>query len=104
MAPFRGLTVPIRAIACRGWRWRSAMPDETCRAFDQPGLALDRNTLNRFVVGADPAPRKMTKAEIQALGDPFAALFAKGKIPRTAQQSIDFVKAAAPAGDPLREQ
>jgi hypothetical protein len=81
------------------------MADETCRAFDQSGLTLDSRSLNRFIVGADPAPRKMTSAEVKALGDPFATLvFAKGKIPRTAQQVIELVSAGVPANDPLKER
>lgn len=81
------------------------MPDETCRAFDQPGLSLDPKSLNRFIVGADARPRTMSRAEVRALGDPFATLvLAKGKIPKSAQQVVDMVSAAAPAGDPLSER
>lgn len=81
------------------------MPNETCGAFDEPGLALDAKSLNRFIVGADPAPRKMSAAEVKELGDPFATLLlAKGKIPKTAQQTVDMIKAAVPKKDPLREQ
>jgi hypothetical protein len=80
------------------------MADPTCALFDSAS-PLDRNTLNRFVVGADPAPRKMTGAEIRALGDPVATfLFAKGRIPRTAQQTVEMIKSAAPAKSGLKEQ
>ncbi len=83
------------------------MADETCMAFDEPDLVvgLDENALNRFVVGADPRPRKMTPREVKALGDLFAStFFAKGKIPRSAQQVIEGIKAAAPKKSPLRVQ
>jgi hypothetical protein len=80
------------------------MPDESCRAFDSVE-GIDDQTLNRFIVGADPAPRRMAPAEVKALGDPFAqTFFAKGRKPRTAQQVIDGIKAGAPAKSPLREQ
>jgi hypothetical protein len=73
-------------------------------AFDSVG-GLDASSLNRFIVGADPAPRRMTTAEVKALGDPFArAFFAKGKVPRTAEQVIDGIKASAPQKAPLRRQ
>lgn len=80
------------------------MPDETCMAFDQVER-IDPKTLNRFVVGADPRPRPMTRRQVKALGDAFArTFFAKGKIPRSAQQVIDGIKAAAPKKSPLRTQ
>ena len=80
------------------------MADETCRAFDSVG-GLDKNSLNRFLVGVDPAPRKMTPAEVRTLGDVFASLlFAKGKIPRSGQQVIEGLKDGVPASDPLRKQ
>ena len=79
------------------------MADPTCAVLGAAS-PLDPNTLNRFVVGADPAPRKMTSAEIRALGDPVASiLFAKGRIPRTAQQTVDMIRAGAPAGDPVKQ-
>jgi hypothetical protein len=80
------------------------MADESCGAFDSVEK-IDANSLNRFVVGADPAPRKMAPREVKALGDPFAStFFAKGKIPRSAQQVIDGIKASASAKSPLRRQ
>ena len=80
------------------------MADESCRAFDSVGKT-DANSLNRFVVGADPAPRRMASGEVKALGDPFAStFFAKGRIPRTAQQVIDGIKASVSAKSPLRTQ
>jgi hypothetical protein len=78
------------------------MPDETCRAFDSVA-AFDRNALHRFIVGADPAPRKMTTVEVNALGDPFASLlFARGKIPRSGEDVVDKIKTAVPTGNPLK--
>lgn len=80
------------------------VPDESCRAFDSVE-GLDAKSLNRFVVGADPVPRRMTSREVKALGDPFAlAFFAKGKIPKSAQQVVDGIKSAAPKKSPLRRQ
>jgi len=80
------------------------MADETCGAFDGVA-AINANSLNRFIVGVDPRPREMTVREVRALGDPFAtAFFAKGKVPRTAQQVIDGIKAAAPENGGLRRQ
>jgi hypothetical protein len=80
------------------------MPDESCRAFDS-AEGLDASSLNRFVVGADPAPRRMSPGEVRALGDPFAlSFFAKGKVPRSAEQVVDGIKAAASKKSPLRIQ
>jgi hypothetical protein len=80
------------------------MADESCGVFDSVG-GIDEDALNRFVVGADPAPRRMAPGEVKALGDPFArTFFAKGKLPRSAQQVIDGVKASVPAKSPLRKQ
>lgn len=80
------------------------MPDESCMAFDS-AEGLDANSLNRFVVGADPVPRRMSPREVKALGDPFAlTFFVKGKIPRSAEQVVDGIKAAAPKKSPLRIQ
>lgn len=79
------------------------MADPTCARFDSAS-PLDPNGLNRFVVGADPAPRPMKKAEMRVLGDPVASLFAKGKIPRTAEQTVEMVKDGAPRASELKEQ
>lgn len=80
------------------------MPDETCRAFDSV-TPFDPGAVHRFVVGADPEPRKMTSTEVKALGDPFASLLlARGKVPRSGQQLLEEVKAAVPNGDPLKRQ
>jgi len=47
----------------------------------------------------------MTPREVKALGDPFArTFFVKGKQPRTAQQVVEGIKAAAPKKSPLRVQ
>lgn len=76
------------------------MPDETCRAFDSVAL-FGASALHRLVVGADPEPRKMTPAEVKALGDPFASLLlARGKVPRSGEELVEKIKAAVPAGDP----
>jgi hypothetical protein len=79
------------------------MADETCGAFDSVP-ATDTKALHRFVVGVDPAPRKLTAAETRALGDPFATLLlAKGKFPRTAEAVIEGLRAAVPKGHALKE-
>lgn len=80
------------------------MPDETCMAFDavEP---FDPNVLHRFVVGADPVPRKLSAAETKALGDPFASLLlARGKVPRSGEQVVSMLQAAVPAGDALKRR
>ena len=80
------------------------MPDETCRAFDSVN-EFDQPTLHRFVVGADPRPRQMTKAEIGDLGDPFArVLLSRGKFPRSGEDVVVEIKAAVPKNDPLQRQ
>ena len=80
------------------------MADETCRAFDSQA-PFDPGAVHRFVVGADPVPRRMSPAEIKSLGDPFATLLlAKGKLPRTAEQVIGQLKSAAPKNGSLRTQ
>jgi hypothetical protein len=80
------------------------MPDETCRAFDSVA-PLDPNVLHRFVVGADPAPRKMSPVEVKALGDPFASLLlARGEVPRSGEELLAKIKAAVPGDDPLKKQ
>lgn len=80
------------------------MVDDSCGAFDSVG-SIDADALNRFVVGADPAPRRMSPAEVRDLGDAFAPLFrANAKIPRSAQQVVERIKAAAPKKGALRTQ
>lgn len=79
------------------------MANETCGVFDE--VSGVPNALHRFVVGADPAPRKMTAAETKALGDPFATLLlARGKFPRTAEAVINGLRAAVPKSHALKEQ
>ena len=80
------------------------MPDETCRAFDSVAPA-DPDLLHRFVVGADPATRKLTRAEAKALGDPFAVLLlARGRFPRSGEELVDGIRAAVPKGHALRQR
>src|ERR1700741_280013 len=81
---------------------RGPMATETCRAFDEVDLSNAR-ALHRFVVGADAAPRKMSAAEVKALGDPFAVLLlAKGKFPRTGEAVVEGLRSAVPANHALR--
>ena len=78
------------------------MPDETCMAFDSVA-PFNPNVLHRFVVGADPAPRAMSQAEIKKLGDPFASLLlARGVVPRSGEEVLAKIKAAVPKGSPLK--
>jgi hypothetical protein len=71
---------------------------ETCGAFDEVGQ-LETKALHRFVVGADAVPRKLTRAETKALGDPFATLLlARGKFPGTAEAVIDGLRRAVRRG------
>lgn len=82
------------------------MADESCRAFDSDVVSgLDPKALNRFVVGADPRPRPMSAREVKALGDALATtFFARGRIPRSAEQVVEGIKAAAPKKSSLRKQ
>src|SRR6266540_794292 len=80
------------------------MPDVSCMAFDSVA-PFDPNVLHRFVVGADPAPRKMSPAEVKELGDPFASLLlARGKVPHSGEELLAGIKAAVPQGSPLKKQ
>jgi hypothetical protein len=79
------------------------MTDETCGAFNTVA-AFDPNVLHRFIVGADPSPRPLSGADLTKLGDAFAALFAKGKAPKTGEEVLAMLKAAVPAKDPLKRQ
>lgn len=80
------------------------MPDETCMAFDSVE-PFDPEVLHRFVVGADAGPRRMSPAEVKALGDPFASLLlARGRFPRSGEELLDKIKTAVPKGDPLKTQ
>ena len=80
-----------------------AVADVTCRAFDSAPHG-DVDALHRFVVGADPAPVKLTRAEVRKLGDPFAELLlAKGKFPRNAEEVVDGIRAAVPKKHALKQ-
>lgn len=76
-----------------------------CRIFFRTH-GLDPNVVHRFVVGEDPQARAMSADEAAAeLGDPFATLLLlKGKFPKTAEEAVNAVVAAAPAGDKLRKR
>lgn len=72
-------------------------------AFDEVA-PFDPNTLHRFIVGADPVPRALSQAEVRALGDSFASLLlARGRVPRSGEQVLAMIKAAAPANSPLKK-
>lgn len=82
----------------------SPVPDETCAAFSHESLtALPEDTLHRFVVGEDTAPRLLNTEEIQSeLGDAFARLLLlQGVFPRTAQEVVTALNEATSAEDPL---
>jgi hypothetical protein len=77
-------------------------PRITCPMFDEVEPAPP-NVLHRFIVGVDQEPEQMSRAEVRALGDPFALLLlAKGKFPRTAEALVDGVRRAVPKGNALR--
>jgi hypothetical protein len=79
------------------------VPDETCMAFDSVA-PFNPSALHRFIVGADPAPRAMSAAEVKALGDPFATLLlARGRFPRSGEEILARIKAAVPANSPLKK-
>lgn len=80
------------------------MADETCRAFDSVA-PFNPNMLHRFVVGADQAPRPMSKAEVKQLGDPFASLLlARGNVPRSGEELLEGIRAAVKKGHPLKKR
>ena len=80
------------------------MADETCNAFNTVS-GLDPNGLHRFIVGTDPAPRKMAPAEVKGLGDAFASrLLAKGTFPRSGEEVLAKLKASGRGNDPLKRQ
>lgn len=76
-----------------------------CRRFFETH-DLDPKVIHRFVVGEDPEAKAMSAAEAAAeLGDAFATLvLLKGTFPKTAEETVKAVVAAAPAGDTLRKQ
>jgi hypothetical protein len=74
----------------------------TCTRFDEIA-PVDPKVLHRFIVGIDDAPQPMTRAQVKALGDPFAVLLlAKGKVPGTAEAVINQLRAAVPKGHALK--
>jgi hypothetical protein len=79
--------------------------DTSCGVFFSLG-GLDPNAINRFVVGEDQAPRALTADEAaRELGDPFAtSVLLKGSFPRTGEDALAALKAAAGNGSPLAEQ
>ena len=81
------------------------MADETCRVFRRLDPAdLTPGAIHRFVVGEDTGPRVLSQHEAsRELGDPFATLvLLQGTFPRTAQEVLSALDAAASPGDPLR--
>ena len=81
------------------------MSDVSCGVFARD-VDLDLGRIHRFVVGEDNAPTAFSDAEAeQELGDPFATeVLLKGTFPQSAEEAIEAIKAAVPAGDPLRNQ
>jgi hypothetical protein len=77
-------------------------PRITCPMFDEVEPAAS-NALHRFIVGVDQAPQRMSRAEVRALGDPFAVLLlAKGRFPRTAEAVVNSLRRAVPKGHALK--
>jgi hypothetical protein len=79
-----------------------AVVDESCNAFNRLG-GLPPDSLSRFIVGLDRRPRPFTGDEAAAeLGDPFAQLLLlRGTFPRTGEEALEQLAAAAPPGDPV---
>jgi len=67
---------------------------------------LDPKVIHRFVVGEDDEATAMSSEDAaNELGDPFATLvLLEGTFPKTAEEAVNAVIAAAPDGDPLRKQ
>jgi hypothetical protein len=67
---------------------------------------LDPKAIHRFVVGENDGPEQMSQADADAeLGDPFATLLLlQGKFPRTAEETLEQLAAAAGSADPLAER
>lgn len=84
----------------------SAKKDETCRAFDRIEDLVDSDAINRFIVGEDQGPTRLSQSEAaQELGDPFATLLLlQGKFPRTPAELFTAIDEATADGDPLRSQ
>jgi hypothetical protein len=83
-----------------------AVVDEGCAVFGRLDMPLAADSIHRFVVGEDQAPRKLADEEIQGeLGDPFATeLVLKGVVPRTAEAVLDAFRNAVSDDDPLQQQ
>ena len=80
----------------------SLVDDVSCNAFNKLG-GLPADSLSRFVVGLDPAPVPFNgEAASTELGDPFAQLLLlQGIFPRTGEQVLERLAAAAPPADPV---
>jgi hypothetical protein len=80
---------------------RSSAPHTGCRVFNDPQLErLAEQTVHRFIVGEDAAPRALTAAEAEdALGDRFAQLLLLGgRFPTDAGDVVAQLQAAAGDG------
>jgi hypothetical protein len=74
-------------------------------AADAPAVALDAGAVYRFVMGRDPAPRKLTDDDVQSLHDPFARLvLRRGRSPRTLNELLRALSDADGEADGLPGQ
>jgi len=79
--------------------------DTSCGVFARDA-SLEPDRVHRFVVGEDAEPRALSAAEAAGeLGDAFATLvLLQGTFPQTAEETVDAIKQAVGASDPLRNQ
>ncbi|MGH8904086.1 MAG: hypothetical protein ACRDYA_21000 [Egibacteraceae bacterium] len=66
--------------------------------------SLAPGTLHRFILGVDPAPRPVAGEELEALGDPFAALLRQGRFPLTLRALLTTLDEPPPVGGALPVQ
>jgi hypothetical protein len=81
----------------------SSAIDLTCGALGSATGAP--NSLQRFILGVDPAPVQIEQQEIDALDDPFAnLLLSQGVFPATGEELLTALDSAVAAEDPLAVQ
>lgn len=77
----------------------------TCAVFARD-VSLDTEGIHRLVVGEDQDPRPLSTAgAADELGDDFATLvLLQGAFPQSAEETVEAIKEAVPAGHRLRDQ
>lgn len=98
-----------QSFPTRNYPYRAAIPPDAAPLSAPPAADLPRNTLLRFVLGLDAAPRPFTPEELAALDDPFGRLLrqcaASGTpFPLTLRQLLTAVDALAGTPDALPRQ